>query len=152
MARAAALIIEADHVAVIERRNTSSPLPYYVFPGGRIEDGETPPQAAVREAWEELGVRIVVKQLVAEVVYCGDTQYYFAATVMGGRFGSGTGAEMTGTNAPEDGTYTPVWMSLARLPVEPVYPRGVAALIVQASAAGWSAACIHFEDAGRLRR
>ena len=55
MMRAAALIIEADHVALIERRNTSSLLPYYLFPDGHIEIGETPPETVIREIWEELG-------------------------------------------------------------------------------------------------
>lgn len=28
------------------------------FPGGKVEPGEDPAQAAIREAWEELGVRV----------------------------------------------------------------------------------------------
>jgi 8-oxo-dGTP pyrophosphatase MutT (NUDIX family) len=46
--RAAVVIVENGRVALIERvrdRHT-----YFVFPGGRAEDGESPQQAAVREA------------------------------------------------------------------------------------------------------
>lgn len=152
MMRAAALIIETDHVALIERRNTGSLLPYYLFPGGHIEIGETPPEAAIREIWEELGVQIVVQQIVAEVRYHGDAQYYFAAVITGGVFGSGTGAEMIGVNAPEDGTHTPLWMPVARVPAEPVYPQGVAALVVEAAISGWRTECTRFEDEGRKRQ
>lgn len=151
MARAAALIVEAECVAVIARRNSSTPLPYYVFPGGQIEAGESPSEAATREAWEELGVHIVVQRLVAEVLYRGDTQYYFAAIVTDGVFGSGAGAEITGTNAPEVGTYTPLWMPISRVLSEPVYPRGIAALIVDAAHTGWPTGCTRFEDEGRKR-
>ena len=39
------------------------------FPGGKIEDGETPQQALIREIWEELETRIVVERLVQTVEY-----------------------------------------------------------------------------------
>lgn len=31
---------------------------YWVFPGGGIDDGESPEQAAMRECWEETGVKV----------------------------------------------------------------------------------------------
>lgn len=151
MARAAALIIADNHIALIERRNTSSPLPYYLFPGGRVEDGETATEAVIREVWEELGLCIVVQHRVAAVRYHGDSQYYFTATVTGGTFGAGTGTEMTGTNTLETGSYRPIWMLIDRILTEPVYPRGVAALVVEAAQSGWLVECVEFEDEGRDR-
>lgn len=37
------------------------------FPGGRIEPGETPQQAAVRELEEELGIQITPKRLLGQL-------------------------------------------------------------------------------------
>jgi 8-oxo-dGTP diphosphatase len=59
--RAAVVIVENGRVALIERvrdRHT-----YFKFPGGRVEDGESPQQAAVREAHEELGVSVELGDL-----------------------------------------------------------------------------------------
>jgi 8-oxo-dGTP diphosphatase len=52
--RAGIILIEDDKVALIERHRAG--LEYYVLPGGGVDEDETPEQAAVREAREELGV------------------------------------------------------------------------------------------------
>ncbi len=43
------------------------------FPGGKIEAGETPEEALVREIHEELGARIVVDRLLTVVDYDYET-------------------------------------------------------------------------------
>ncbi len=139
MVRAAALIIQENKVALIERRGSQRGAFYYVFPGGGVEEGESPAEAAVREVYEELGVRIVVQQLVARGADQGSTQFYFTAAILGGTFGTGRGLEMVGPLLPEAGTYTPVWMPIADLPRLPVYPPEVAALVVRGATDGWPA-------------
>ena len=39
------------------------------FPGGKIEDEDTPQQALIREIWEELETKITVGDLIATVEY-----------------------------------------------------------------------------------
>ncbi len=91
-ARAAVILIQNGKIALIERHRSGKH--YYVFPGGTIEPGESAAGAAVREAWEELGLRVKTGLLVAEVWYLETPQYYFWAESIGGRFGHGKGHEL----------------------------------------------------------
>ena len=137
--RAGIILIEDGKVALIERHRAG--LDYFVFPGGGVDEGETPEQAAVREAMEELGVEVAIKQKVAVIHFGQSTQIYFLAERIGGEFGSGTGEEYTDSdpNDPEEGIYIPVWMTIDELPQhEKVFPTDVAALVVSSKANGWS--------------
>ena len=75
--RAGIVLIEDNKVALIERHRAG--LDYFVFPGGGVDDGETPEEAAVREAMEALGVEVVIMQKVAEIHLDTSTQVYFLA-------------------------------------------------------------------------
>lgn len=72
--RSSVVIIENQKVVLIQRIRDGSI--YYVFPGGGIENGETPEAGAKREALEELGVEVKVKECISEVEFNG-TQYFF---------------------------------------------------------------------------
>jgi len=57
----------------------------WMLPGGRVERGETPHQAAVREAREETGLDVVPDRLVlVDARKSSDTSFVFAAHVTGG--------------------------------------------------------------------
>ena len=51
--RGAAIIVQKGKIALIKRIREDET--YYVFPGGGIEEGETPEEATRREIFEELG-------------------------------------------------------------------------------------------------
>ena len=73
--RSGIILIEDGKLALIERyRNERH---YFIFPGGGVDEGETPEQAAIREAEEELGIIVKVNQKVAEVFINGNIQHYF---------------------------------------------------------------------------
>jgi mutator protein MutT len=55
---ALAIIRREDRFAVIRRRSGDVLAGMWEFPGGRIEAGESPSHAAVREAFEETGLRV----------------------------------------------------------------------------------------------
>jgi len=133
--RAAALIVQNDAIAVIERHRAGKH--YFTFPGGGVEPGETPEQAAVREVLEELGLHIQVVRRVAEVWFRGERQDHFLAEATGGTFGTGKGEEFNGAHRPLHGTYRPLWMPVAELPGKLVLPAGVAAIAVKALTDGW---------------
>jgi 8-oxo-dGTP diphosphatase len=147
MLRVRAIIVEADNVALIERRRAERH--YLVFPGGKVEPGETARQALIREVREELGVEVEVGREVAEVVFPDRLHRFFLATIAGGRFGSGQGPEVTGRLAPERGTYRPLWLPVADLARQPVVPREIAALVVAAVRAGWPSPAVRIAGTTR---
>lgn len=132
--RAAILLLRENKVALIERHRAG--LHYFTIPGGHIEAGETPEAAAVREAEEELGLKVAIRKLVVEGNYHGSPQYYYLVDAIEGMFGAGTGEEMNHVN-PEKGTYQPVWMPVSQLLDQPIRPRRIAELLVRFVKEGW---------------
>ncbi|UCZ51757.1 NUDIX domain-containing protein [Bacillus shivajii] len=125
--RGSAIVIEKNKVALIRRKRVGQV--YYVFPGGGVEKGETPEQATIREAYEELGIHVQVRECFSKVKFHG-TQYFFLTEVVGGNFGFGVGEEYTDPERKR-GTYEPVWFEIAKLTAIDVRPREVAVKIYQ---------------------
>ena len=137
--RAGIVLIKDNRVALIERRRAG--LNYFVFPGGGVDEGESPEQAAIREAMEELGIEVAIKQKVAEIQLGRNSrQVYFLAEQVGGEFGTGKGEEYTDSDPddPEEGIYIPIWMPIDELSQHTnVYPADVARLVVRSMKEGW---------------
>lgn len=137
--RAGIVLIKDNKVALIERHRAG--LHYFVFPGGGVDEGESMEQAAIREALEELGVQVAIKEKVAEVQFGQNSrQIYFLAEPISGEFGTGTGEEFIDPSPddPESGVYIPIWMSIDELPRHTnVYPADVAKLVVKSVKEGW---------------
>jgi 8-oxo-dGTP pyrophosphatase MutT (NUDIX family) len=132
--RAAIILMKRNKIALIERNRLG--MHYFTFPGGHVEEGETPEQAAVRETEEELGLKVVIKKLLVRMSWQGKWQYYYSVDPVGGSFGSGTGSELT-SPPPEKGTYRPVWMPVNELLDQPVLPHEIAGLVVRNGRCGW---------------
>ncbi|MCL1631518.1 NUDIX domain-containing protein [Sporolactobacillus sp. CPB3-1] len=120
--RGSVVIIENEKVALIERQKNDEH--YFVFPGGGIKNDETPDQAAIREAFEELGVTVKIDRFIDDFFFSG-RQYFFLADILNGQFGRGQGEEMTQSD-PEKGTYHPVWAEISELTHLDVRPRQIA--------------------------
>lgn len=120
--RGSVVIIQDNNVCFIKRVRAAEV--YYVFPGGGIEVGETAEEAAIREAYEELGVRVRIMDLLQKLEYHG-TQYYFRAEIIDGAVGSGQGEEYT-DQARNRGSYLPVWVGIEQLQNLDVRPREIA--------------------------
>jgi 8-oxo-dGTP diphosphatase len=128
--RAGVILIESGKVALIERYRAGSH--YFVFPGGGVDEGETPEQAAVREAEEELGLQVRIQQKIIEMNFGEGHHYYFLVERVGGEFGTGTGEEYTNSdpNNPQEGIYIPIWMPMDELSQhQNIFPEDVSAWV-----------------------
>ena len=142
--RAGIILIEENKLALIERHRQG--LHYFAFPGGGIDTGESAEQAAIREAEEELGITVEIRQKVAEIIFNQGSQAYFLVNKTSGEFGTGTGEEYGGFD-PAHGTYLPLWMPLEDVLKKNVVPRELAALVVQSHQQGWpTEPVVIFED------
>lgn len=136
--RAGIVLIEDNKVALIERHRAG--LDYFVFPGGGVDEGESPEQAAVREAMEELGVEVVIRQKVAEIQIETSRQIYFLVERVAGEFGTGRGEEFTDSDPsdPSEGIYVPIWMPIEELSQrEKVYPVQLVEIVIKSIREGW---------------
>lgn len=63
------LLKNAVGEVLVSQRHESQPFPLqWEFPGGKVEWGESPQEALIRELQEEIGVRITIKSIY-EVVF-----------------------------------------------------------------------------------
>lgn len=70
-------------VLLVKRRD----IPVYVLPGGGVEPGEKPEQAAVRETLEESGYKVKVTRFVGRYSPVGSSRgnFVYEAKVIGGK-------------------------------------------------------------------
>lgn len=84
-----AAIIKQDNAILATQRGYGEFAGGWEFPGGKIEQGETPEQAIVREIHEELEARIAVERPLVVVDYDYDTfhlhMYCFLCHVASGQ-------------------------------------------------------------------
>lgn len=72
---AAAIVFDAEQRVLLVQRGRAPARGSWTLPGGRIEPGETPAAAALRELHEETGLRGVAAELVL-VVRLGDFEIH----------------------------------------------------------------------------
>ena len=67
--RVVAAVIRRDDKIFATQRGYGDYKDWWEFPGGKIETGETPEEALVREIREELNIGITVEELLTSVEY-----------------------------------------------------------------------------------
>ena len=136
--RAGIVLIEDDKVSLIERFRDGNH--YFVFPGGGVDEGETPQEAAVREMEEETGLRVTVKRELAKIHFGLSFQIYYLVERVSGKYGTGTGEEFTDADPddPTEGIYIPIWMPVEELSEhENIYPVDVRELVLKSMSSSW---------------
>ena len=84
---AAVVIFNQDKTQVVLQKRED--LRIWTIPGGGIEEGETPEQAAIREAWEETGYRVQVTNFLGtywrpDTRHGGNLAHVYIGHVVGG--------------------------------------------------------------------
>ncbi len=67
--RVAAAVIRCEDKIFATLRSHGEYSGYWEFPGGKLEEGETPQEAAVREVREELSAEVELGELISQVEY-----------------------------------------------------------------------------------
>jgi 8-oxo-dGTP diphosphatase len=89
---AGAVIRDDEGRLLLVRRGRAPSAGLWSVPGGRLEAGETPQEAAVREVREETGLEVALGQLLATVEIGEFLVHDFAAEVVGGQLQAGDDA------------------------------------------------------------
>lgn len=70
MIEVVAAILEKENKIFIAKKREGKPLAgLWEFPGGKIEEGETPEESLIRELMEEMNIKVRVNEYVGESIY-----------------------------------------------------------------------------------
>lgn len=109
--RAAGIIIKDGKILLLHRQKAGRV--YYIIPGGGIEKGETPEQAAKREIKEETNLDVEIGELASELIGgYGYPEYFFLVKNIQGE--AQLGGEELEKNC-EENHYAIAWVELDKL-------------------------------------
>ncbi len=94
-------------VGVVKRTDYQD---YYTFPGGGLEEGETPEEGTIREIKEEFGIQVKIVKKLYEIYSekFQQKEIFYLCEYLEGEFGTGNGPEFSNDpNYADSGKYIP---------------------------------------------
>ena len=94
-------------VGVVKRTDYQE---YYTFPGGGLEEGETPEEGTIREIKEEFGIQVKIVKKLYEIYSekFQQKEIFYLCEYLEGEFGTGNGPEFSNDpNYADSGKYIP---------------------------------------------
>lgn len=136
MKQATRLIIEdGDKLVFIKRRKkiNGGIKEFYVLPGGMLDEGEDFETAGVREALEELSVKVEIEEFFTEdyVEELDKLERYYFAKVISGKIKNGTGEEFQNQSIESPyGTFEVVRLNKSEIGSYSILPVSIKDLLV----------------------
>ena len=140
--RAGAVVVDRGRVLLVSMQPPGQPR-WWHFPGGGIEPGETPKEAAIRELFEETGLHATDAVEFLHAGVHGGYHQYFLMTCEDLTIGAVSGPEL---EYAADADFRAEWVPIADLPTMPVWPRCVAEHLAEPFPVGAGAPARYVED------
>lgn len=148
--RSAGIVLHNDSLLVMFRRKNGRE--YYTFPGGMIEEEESPEAAVVREIKEETTIDIAVERLCYELrrpddpSYQAAREYFFLCTYERGEPALAEESIERKINDLEHNFFEPRWIPIADLKGNiPLFPTEIATQLFHDLEHGFRSIPIHIE-------
>lgn len=112
--RSAGIVIKDDKVLLMHRFNKGDE--YWVFPGGGVEEGETPEEATVREVDEETSIAVVPKKFVYHITWdTGEENFFYLCDYISGEAKLRPDSVEVEQMKDGDQVYEPMWIDINKL-------------------------------------
>ncbi len=113
--RSAGIVVKDNKVLVMHRINKGDE--YYVFPGGGVEEGETPEQAAVREIREETSITVIPRKFVYHIAWdTKEENFFYLCDYVSGEAKLRPDSEEVQRMKGGEQVYEPIWIDVDKLP------------------------------------
>lgn len=140
---ARAIVIKDSKLLVMFRNKFGTK--YVTLPGGKIDIGESPDQAALREVREEASMEVANPRLVFidHADFYGD-QLIFLCDYISGEPKLAPGSHEEAINKLGQNLYEPGWLDLSELPKVPFLSAELQQAIINATKNGWPGQVLEF--------
>ena len=127
--RAVGILIKNNKILLIHRIKEKE---YFVFPGGKVEEGETIKEAVERELLEETSMKVKVNKLLYHHIYDDNSEqfFYLCDYIKGEPRLSDNSPEKTELEGVDE-VFIPKWFDISTLNKMLLYPLEIRDLFLQ---------------------